>query len=206
MEQDGPEPQAAREIEAYTQDGVWPPPPIRTTVEPLYYPFRFLYLSDGLRDSGHISDFRDGNIAIAPDALTIRGNGVVSAEIHFFALLICFFLFNHFLPLIVGAHVSMRYGAVKLKDCRIPWDKVRRVVLVPGQSRICIVYDDPNRSQKGKTFSMAFSLRTEIYQSFVDASNAYAPGRVAAGVLLRPGMFRTGSLGTSVKDWWSGQF
>lgn len=153
---------------------IWPPPATNQTYQPTFYPFRFLYM----KVAGNVADFREGQIGIAPDGLTIVGKAQPRAEIYQ-AVQVVTFLLSVFICII--ASLIMRYAFLQPSQLRMSWQQVRQIVLQPAKRRACIVYDAPNYANTIKTFSLAFQLPPLEYEAFTKMAQQYAPAVTGSG-------------------------
>ncbi len=154
-------------------EGTWPPPP--TLAPGVTVPFKtvFAYVE------GSVPLFRVGTLSFGGQGLLIQGKVVPRYEIQVPIVAVCFLLRVGW----IIAYLIMEYAARSDAALDVPWDQVRRIILVPRKRQACVVYQAPNYKGVVKPFSLTTKLEPAAYDAYAAAANQYAPGRVGEGKL-----------------------
>lgn len=156
---------------------VWPPPPAAGPGAPDEMAW-FAFKEEYRRVEGNVSDFRTGWIGVGPNGIIIRGKTALRSEIQT-PILIVMLILSLFLAVIVG--LILEYACRSESVLPLAWDQIKKVVIAPEKSRVCLVFTAPNHSGRIKTFSLAFQPDAANYQAFVQAVQAYLPDRTIEG-------------------------
>ncbi len=158
-------------------DTVWPPPPTAPPPSPVHF-----VSAQRFTAGGPASDFREGTLRLDDGGVHLDGRAAVRAEIAFALCLVgalCIFVVGALLVALILEVVG------RPAHRHVPWDRVRRVVLAPGQERVCLVFEAPNDRGMPRLWSLTFLFTPASYAPFVAEVERYAPGRAAEGRLHR---------------------
>jgi hypothetical protein len=132
-------------------------------------PFKTLFL----RIDGPVSDFRTGVVEVTTEGIRITGKAVKNAEAQIPILIVTLFL-----RLWLIAYLLLEYAFRNDKWLTVPWRHVRQVGLTPRKRRVCLVFETPNDKGIVKTFSLAFKVPPEHYDSLVESLREFVGPRV----------------------------
>ena len=130
------------------------------------YPYTFKTKQGRVKGGNTISEFMEGQVTLASDAIYLQGKAMLAAEKR-----VVYSMFGA-----IGAALISSIRVDRME--RLPWEYIDSVVLEAEKKRICIVYRLPAKPKKG--FSLAFRVG-DLYDNFAQAVRYLAPDKVTEG-------------------------
>lgn len=130
------------------------------------YPYTFKTKQGRVKGGNTISEFMEGQVTLATDAIYLQGKAMLAAEKRV--------VYSMFGALGAALISSIRVDRME----RLPWECIDKVVLEAEKKRVCIVYRLPAKPKRG--FSLAFRVG-DLYDNFAQAVRYLAPDKVSEG-------------------------
>jgi hypothetical protein len=134
------------------------------------------------RIEGHVSDFREGALAMNENGIYIQGKMVPREEIQIpiYAVTVPAGVIIALIVQIVIEN-SMRSPA----SLHLPWSSVKGIVFIQNKQMVCLIFSSPNYRGKIKTFSLPFRLAPDAYAAFEQTAQGLAPNLTRKGSIGR---------------------
>lgn len=127
------------------------------------YSYTFKTKQGRVKGGNVISEYMQGQITLASDAIYLQGKAMLPAE-------------KRAVYALFGAIGAALMSSIRIDRMeRLPWETVDKVVLEAEKKRICIVYRLPAKPKKG--YSLAF-LVGDLYENFAQAARYFVPDKV----------------------------